>query len=179
VRFQEVVSGLLILFHFILFCMLTLSWFFFLNDQNAGRTLIAAAVRGLAPQSTHGFHIHEFGDISDRAQGLATGLHYNPHNQPHSCPPVEQRHVGDMGNLLANDKGEASKKITLDLIHLSGPFSVIGRSVIVHQLLDDCHTQPTGNSGARLAQCVIGVCGTNCNITFPMDVVDPLTWRFP
>jgi Cu-Zn family superoxide dismutase len=72
--------------------------------------LIVAAIRGLVPHSSHGFHIHEFGDITDKSQGLATGLHYNPHNQPHSCPPTNRRHVGDMGNLVANERGEATAR---------------------------------------------------------------------
>jgi Cu-Zn family superoxide dismutase len=148
------------------------------EEALAGRTVVVAAVRGLAPNTTHGFHIHEFGDISDHSQGLAVGLHYNPHNQPHSCPPVDKRHVGDMGNIVSNARGEATKRMTLDLIHFQGAFSIFGRSVIVHQLLDDCRTQPTGNSGARLAQCVIGICGTNCNVTFPVDINDPFTWSY-
>jgi Cu-Zn family superoxide dismutase len=60
-------------------------------------------VQGLNPKGKHGFHIHEFGDLTE---GCATaGPHYNPHNSTHGGPTSSKRHVGDLGNLIADDKG--------------------------------------------------------------------------
>ena len=50
----------------------------------------------------HGFHIHEFGDISDKANSL--GGHYNPENKNHGGINCINRHKGDLGNLIANKK---------------------------------------------------------------------------
>jgi Cu-Zn family superoxide dismutase len=72
----------------------------------------------------------------------------------HSCENTTHRHEGDMGNWKAN-AGTILGSKTLDLISLSGPFSIIGRSVILHDLTDNC--QFTNSSGNRLAQGVIGI----------------------
>lgn len=121
-----------------------------------GKVKVVAHIEGLEPNSKHGFHIHQFGDISS-ADGMATGGHYNPENHQHALPDHEMRHAGDFGNVEANDKGIADLELVVDNIALTeGPTAIIGRGVIVHAKPDD-GSQPTGNAGARLAQGVIGV----------------------
>jgi len=123
--------------------------------------LIEANVTGL-PQgqvelfNNHGFHIHTFGNCST-ADSAAAGGHYDPTNQPHGCPNNPHRHVGDMGNLVSDEFGNANYSAFNELISLNGPNSVIGRSVIVHRDRDNCVTQPTGDSGPRVACGVIGI----------------------
>ena len=61
-----------------------------------------------------------------------------------------------MGNLLSNESGLAEYAEVLDLIDLSaGDTGVKGRAIIVHSQADDCVSQPTGNAGTRVAQCVL------------------------
>lgn len=124
--------------------------------QVDGGVKVAADIEGLEPNSKHGFHIHQFGDLSS-VDGTAMGGHFNPSGMEHSSPANEMRHVGDMGNIEADGSGKAHLEYTDSQIMLSGPASVIGRGVIVHAKEDDMKTQPTGNAGARIGQGIIGV----------------------
>ncbi|GAB0489503.1 hypothetical protein MMPV_000722 [Pyropia vietnamensis] len=119
-------------------------------------TALAATVTGLKEGSIHGWHIHEFGNLSSPT-GTGTGGHYNPKGVPHALPSSGRvRHTGDLGNLEpAGPDGIAIAPLgaTSDLVVTS---EVVGRGVIIHAKRDD-GGQPTGNAGARLAQCVLGV----------------------
>jgi len=104
----------------------------------------------------HGFHIHSYGDISSPT-GTAAGGHYNPLNAPHhAIPPYPVRHMGDLGNIMYVNANKGYYDYTNDQLSLSGEYSIVGRAMIVHSAIDDC-TTPIGNSGSRVAQCVIGV----------------------
>ena len=117
--------------------------------------MIVADVEGLTP-GKHGFHIHQYGDCS-APDGTSTGGHFNPTNKKHGSPDAEERHVGDLGNLTADDNGKAHYERLDKVISLNGPNSIIGRGIIVHAGEDDFVTQPTGNAGARVADGVIGI----------------------
>jgi len=111
---------------------------------------VVATVSGLAP-GAHGLHIHEKGDCS-AADAMSAGGHFNPTNRPHGNPAAGEHHAGDMPMLEADASGNARLDVTLGAITLGGGAShVVGRSVIVHKDADDYRTQPTGNSGARVA----------------------------
>lgn len=116
---------------------------------------IQATVTGLTP-GEHGFHIHQFGDIS-RPDGVAAGGHFNPEGQSHAHADATHRHVGDLGNITADETGYGYYDRIDTQIKFSGKHSVIGRAVILHQDRDDHTTQPTGGAGARVGQGVIGV----------------------
>lgn len=107
--------------------------------------LIEAEVFGLPNASVqdstrfYAMHIHEFGDCS--ANFTKTGNHYNPTNQLHPD------HAGDLIPLLSN-QGYAwsafyDKRFSID--------EILGRSVIIHAMPDDFITQPSGNSGTKIA----------------------------
>lgn len=123
--------------------------------QKGKNVRITGEVTGLAP-GDHGFHVHEFGDVSDLEAGKSAGGHYNPEGAMHGKPSDADRHVGDLGNITANDEGVAKVDITDSVISLRGPQSVIGRSIMVHADPDD-FGQPTGNAGARVGFGVIGI----------------------
>jgi len=129
----------------------------FTVDPNGGVD-IALNISGLAANSTHGIHIHEFGDLTGNT-GLTAGGHFNPFNQPHACPGTINRHVGDLGNFIADGNGNiiASFYNSLASLAVTNNASIIGRAIVVHADPDDCVTQPTGNAGARLALGVIGI----------------------
>lgn len=102
----------------------------------------------------HGFHIHEKGDCS-APDAASAGGHFNPSTQPHAARDAAARHAGDLGNLKADPYGMARANFVDEKISLSGPNSIIGKAVIVHQNADDYTTQPTGNAGGRQACGVI------------------------
>ena len=116
---------------------------------------VHAEIEGLTP-GKHGFHVHEFGDCS-AADATSAGAHFNPTGQPHAGPDTAARHAGDMGNIEADASGNAKLDYVDHQISLTNDAkSVIGRSVVVHAKPDDLKTQPSGDSGARIACGVIG-----------------------
>lgn len=119
---------------------------------------ISARLKGLTP-GDHGFHIHEFGNCAcDDAQ--CAGDHFNPTRNRHAGPRDANRHVGDLGNIHADENGNGTYEELDTAISLEGPHSIIGRAVIIHEKADDLHSQPSGDSGARVAAGVIGIAST-------------------
>lgn len=116
---------------------------------------VIADIQGLS-SGKHGFHIHEFGDCTS-ADGTSAGGHYNPAGETHGGPMDMTRHMGDMGNVVADESGKAHLEYVDAVIKLNGPNSIIGRSVVVHKGEDDLKSQPAGNSGPRVACGVIGI----------------------
>jgi Cu-Zn family superoxide dismutase len=122
-----------------------------------GGVRVTADLHGLPPNSTHGFHIHEYGDCS-APDASSAGGHYNPEHHEHAGPKVEMRHAGDLGNIKADANGDAHLDLTVDNITVDGSKNpILGRAVIVHQKADDLKSQPTGDAGARIACGVIGL----------------------
>lgn len=130
-------------------------WVKFTSEN--GKVKVEAELTGLTP-GDHGFHIHEFGVWSE--DGMASGGHYNPTNQPHAGHDAEARHVGDLGNITADENGVAKLTLEDSGLRFWGPTSILGRGVVVHEKADDLKTQPTGDAGGRLAIGVIGVAKT-------------------
>jgi len=123
-------------------------------SQDGKRVKVVADLCGLPPNTTHGFHVHEFGDCT-APDATSAGSHYNPAKHPHAGPAVENRHAGDMGNITADASGNAHLDLVLDEMTIC--CGILGRAVIVHKDPDDLKTQPTGNAGARIGCGVIGV----------------------
>ncbi len=104
-------------------------------------------------EGNHGFHIHQFGDCT-APDGTSAGGHFNPDGNEHSNPDAMNRHMGDMGNITANENGKASKKYVDGTISID---QIIGRGIIVHAGEDDLTSQPSGAAGSRIACGVIGI----------------------
>ncbi len=119
-------------------------------------TKVEANLNNLS-QGKHGFHIHEYGNCSDRESLASAGGHYNPANQPHASPTSDQRHVGDMGNIPAGPEGNGELTYTDPIIQLNGKHSVVGRAVVIHSGEDDLESQPSGAAGSRIGCGVIGI----------------------
>ena len=119
-------------------------------------TLIKGTVTGLEP-GLHGLHIHEFGDMTDGCKSM--GGHYNPDGVDHG--DINEGHVGDLGNITADESGTAKFTIEAKKVDLLGDRSVIGRGFVVHSDKDDlgkggdAESLKTGNAGDRLACGVI------------------------
>ncbi len=78
----------------------------------------------------HGFHVHQFGDLTQSCK--SAGGHFNPHNKEHGSPEDFNRHVGDLGNIIADENGEAVVDIQDYFLTMNGgPNSIIGRAVVV------------------------------------------------
>jgi len=120
---------------------------------------VTGEISGLAA-GQHGFHVHEFGDNSNGC--VSAGPHYNPCGKTHGAPTDEERHAGDLGNVTATES-TCNVEITDKQITLTGPESIIGRTVVVHADVDDLGkgghelSKTTGNAGSRLACGVIGI----------------------
>lgn len=131
----------------------------FEQPLQGGPTRITGTIRGLE-DGEHGFHIHEYGDLSDGC--TSAGAHFNPFREVHGGRNASRRHAGDYGNIVSRN-GVADFDFTDDLTTLIGKYSVIGRALVVHADRDDLGlgghplSLTTGNSGARVACAVIGI----------------------
>uniref|UniRef100_A0A1D1Z7R7 Superoxide dismutase [Cu-Zn] n=1 Tax=Anthurium amnicola TaxID=1678845 RepID=A0A1D1Z7R7_9ARAE len=132
----------------------------FIQENENAPTQIDVKIEGLTP-GEHGFHVHEFGDNTNGC--TSAGPHFNPHGKKHGAPTDENRHAGDLGNVTADNDGKVDAKITDNHVKLSGPNSIIGRTIVIHADVDDLGkgnhelSLTTGNAGSRLACGVIGV----------------------
>jgi superoxide dismutase, Cu-Zn family len=116
---------------------------------------VVADVAGLTP-GPHGFHVHQYGDCTT-PNGDSAGGHFNPEGMAHGGPTSQERHVGDLGNIIADKEGKAHLEWTDKLLSFEGRDSIIGRGLIVHGMADDLVSQPVGNAGPRVACGVIGI----------------------
>jgi Cu-Zn family superoxide dismutase len=120
---------------------------------------IRGEITGLAPGKEHGFHIHETGQCT-APDFASAGAHFNPTKDSHGGPEATTRHLGDMANAKADSTGKAVINVTLKgatLVDKDGaPNEVFGKALVVHAMPDDYKTQPSGDSGARIACGVIG-----------------------
>jgi Cu-Zn family superoxide dismutase len=110
------------------------------------------------PPGSHGVHIHAVGRC-DAPEFATAGAHFNPGNRQHGQANPAGPHAGDLPNLVVAASGEGGLDITTKAITLTpGPNSVVGdktTSLVVHANPDDGKTDPTGNSGGRIACGVI------------------------
>jgi Cu-Zn family superoxide dismutase len=111
-------------------------------------------------------HVHEAGDLTDSCTSMCA--HFNPYGKTHGCPGMKNRHVGDLGNITTDSKGQAKYTFYDDVIKLRGnKCNIIGRGLVIHSDPDDCgqgdniDSLKTGNSGKRIACAVIGYSKTN------------------
>jgi Cu-Zn family superoxide dismutase len=114
---------------------------------------ITVSVKGLKPGAAHGLHVHEKGDCS-APDATSAGPHFALPDQRHGDGQSGQHHAGDLGNIKADEQGNAEVTITVPDSKLSltgGPVDVVGRALVVHGGQDDLKSQPAGDSGPRMA----------------------------
>ena len=120
---------------------------------------IKIKLEGLPP-GKRGFHIHEKGNLLDGCTSLCA--HYNPKNKNHGDLNDKDSHMGDLGNIVVDKNGKVNCVIKAINIKLQGKYSVIGRSIVIHQKEDDLgngndeESLKTGNAGKRIACGIIG-----------------------
>ena len=130
-------------------------------EEEGEHIKITVDIRGLKKNKKQGFHIHRYGDLSDGCESMCE--HFNPYEKNHGGPDSKTRHIGDLGNLQADQNGMANYSFTDSHIKLRGiKANIIGRGLIIHEEEDDLGkggneaSLKTGNAGKRLACAVIG-----------------------
>ncbi|KAJ3318691.1 Superoxide dismutase [Cu-Zn] [Boothiomyces sp. JEL0866] len=127
---------------------------------------ITLDIKGLAPSSTHGWHVHNL-TVPVSQNCTAAGPHFNPMNKTHGAPEDDIRHFGDLGNFVTDANGKATITVTDRLLSLFGDVNVnaLNRGLVIHQNPDDLGkgnattSLTTGNAGGRLA------CGNIVEVT--------------
>ncbi len=100
----------------------------------------------------HAVHIHEFGDCTAK-DATSAGGHWNPEGEDHGkLDHGDHFHLGDIGNVTANEDGIATLTGTTDKWSMVEGVSnsIIGKSVVVHEHADDFTSQPSGAAGGRI-----------------------------
>lgn len=110
---------------------------------------LALDVKGLPP-GPHGTHVHTTGRCDPPAFGSAGG-HWNPADSQHGLEDPTGQHAGDMPNLIVDAGGGGSLDYTLQGGRFQGLLEGDGSALVIHATADDQHTDPSGNSGDRIA----------------------------
>jgi Cu-Zn family superoxide dismutase len=118
---------------------------------SAQQVQVAIALTG-APAGKHGAHLHDVGKC-DPPDFMTAGGHFNPTGQMHGDPNQNIHHSGDFGNIDVGADGTGTLSVTTTTLSLSSDqvTYAANHAFIIHQSADDLVTQPTGNSGARIA----------------------------
>jgi superoxide dismutase, Cu-Zn family len=110
----------------------------------------------------HGIHIHRVGSITPDFE--AAGEHFNPTDAQHGFNNPQGPHGGDLENIIVNEDGSASYQTIAPLVTLSGRENALldsdGSALVIHQNADDYQTEPSGESGDRVAAGVIRLSAT-------------------
>ncbi|XP_072370103.1 superoxide dismutase [Cu-Zn]-like [Scyliorhinus torazame] len=103
---------------------------------------VKGTIEGLKP-GKHGLYVCALGNITNGY--ISSGTHYNPCDKKHGGPEDTDRHVGDLGNIEANDDGVATFEMHDRLLRLAGNYSIIGRTLVVEEFRHV--TQPYRDAG--------------------------------
>ncbi|MDB4948093.1 MAG: superoxide dismutase family protein [Gemmatimonadetes bacterium] len=115
-------------------------------------TRVTVRVHGLTP-GMHGVHLHQTG-VCEGPAFTSAGPHWNPTGKKHGWANPEGHHMGDLPNLTVNADGTGMMDFSVEAPYAAGPTSVLdadGSALVVHASMDDNKTDPSGNSGARIA----------------------------
>lgn len=112
------------------------------------------------PPGEHAVHYHQ-NPSCEGPDFKSAGAHFNPDNKQHGSLNPQGHHAGDMPNFTVNANGKADAKIKDPDVNLNpagDPHSLLnngGSAIVVHAKADDLKTDPSGNSGDRIACGVI------------------------
>jgi len=111
------------------------------------------------PPGEHGIHFHQVGRC-DGPDFTSAGAHFNPDGRQHGLDNPAGPHAGDLPTITVPESGRlaldlTSPRVTLDSAAATGVFDADGMALIIHAAPDDQRTDPSGNSGARIACAVV------------------------
>ena len=113
----------------------------------------SASIHDLPP-GEHALHFHQNAKC-DAPDFKSAGPHFNPDGKKHGFENPEGHHAGDMKNFTVNAKGKANFKFEDKDVNFGNDnhslFSNGGTALVVHAKADDMKTDPSGNSGDRIA----------------------------
>lgn len=118
------------------------------TEKNGG-VQIALSVSGM-PAGLHGAHVHTVGQC-DAPKFESAGGHWNPTTKQHGLQNPQGPHAGDLPNLNVGSDGRGKLTMMLPAGTLAGLLDADGAAFVVHAGPDDLHTDPSGNSGGRIA----------------------------
>jgi superoxide dismutase, Cu-Zn family len=127
--------------------------------QGEGSVSISGELTGV-PAGEHGFHFHQTGDCDAATMFESAGSHFNPTEHQHGLENPEGPHAGDLPNVTATEAGTVTVDLSTDMISLTEGdpayvFDDDGTALVLHADADDNVTDPSGNSGDRIACAVI------------------------
>jgi Cu-Zn family superoxide dismutase len=122
--------------------------------QTSGGISFRVSASGL-PHGIHGIHVHSVGRC-DPPDFSTAGTHWNPLGRKHGINNPEGPHAGDLPNVDVAANGVLGQTVVLPNATLAQLLDQDGASIIIHAQADDYKTDPSGNSGARIACAVIG-----------------------
>ncbi len=115
---------------------------------------VRGELKGLTPDTLHGFHIHETG-LCEGPDFKSAGGHFSPDGSEHGLPDAEKKHAGDMGNISSNSEGVAD--VNLEFKHFvlkEGERAINGKALIIHAF-KDTGKGTSGEAGPRIGCAVI------------------------
>ena len=127
--------------------------------QTAGGVTFRIDATGL-PHGVHGLHVHAVGRC-DGPKFDSAGPHWNPAERKHGTNNPAGPHAGDIRNVIVAANGTLGETVTLSGANLLGPgaagvlLDTDGAALVLHAAADDYATDPSGNSGARIACAVL------------------------
>jgi Cu-Zn family superoxide dismutase len=121
--------------------------------QTAGGVSFRISASGL-PHGIHGLHVHAVGRC-DPPDFASAGGHWNPAGKKHGMNNPAGPHAGDLPNVEVAANGVLTATVTLAGATMASLLDADGAALVLHAGPDDYMTDPSGNSGARIACAVI------------------------
>jgi len=122
-------------------------------SQTSGGVALTIQASGL-PHGLHGLHVHAIGRC-DPPKFEGAGPHWNPQGRQHGAQNPQGPHGGDLPNVSVSSSGVLSETVVLGGTSMTSIADQDGSALVLHADADDYVTDPSGNSGARIACAVL------------------------